>query len=1164
MKWTREQEQAIKARGGNLLVSAAAGSGKTAVVTQRAIDLIINEDIDISRILMITFTDAAAMEMRSRLGSRLLKEINKGNEVKKLSKQLEKLNDSNISTVHAYCISLLRRNYHSADIDPNFTILGEDAINYQMRAINKVLDERFENKDKDFLELCDTLGGRGGENIEKIALELYNFARTQPDYINLINNWTYEFNLDEDEIMQSQWAVFLMKMFTDSFVDMQALAKKAKEYCTMDGGPEAYITALDSDIRYFDEAMQSLSVNDFDKAKQLIQTSRFMTLPRKKRVDDELLIDMVKSLRESTKKLNSKLKSSIMMLPTEEITKRHKHMYPAICALRDIIIDFDTEYKKIKKRRRQLDFADLQHLALEALKSDVVADSEKKRFDYIFVDEYQDTNKLQECIIKKITSNSNLLCVGDVKQSIYAFRQADPNLFLERKAKSSVDEKAKDRVINLNKNFRSSPAVIDSINLVFDTVMSSRLGQVEYDKDERLYSGALRPSKDDLGSCELIIIDEQYQSDENMDSSVEREAYIVAKKIKEFMGKHIWDGKKGIMRPVRYSDICILSKSFKPSVIKVRRVLEQLGIPVMPAESGEYFDEVEVGQTIDILTVIDNKRRDKELISAMASPAFGFDIDNLLSIRKAFNERQSFYQCILKYADIENSLGKKVKEFLEKLNYYKDLSRYITLKDFIWQVLDESGLYNAVGALPGGATRQGNMRLLLDRAGTYSKMPGASLHGFLSYITRLKNTNASIGAESSSDDNAVKFMSIHKSKGLEFPIVFVIKANSRPSDQDTKKTVMTYKNLGFATKYYNSKSRERKNTLSAEAVSRANLQSIYSEEMRVYYVALTRAKEKLVVIGSTKKGDSIQKIVDKWAAPFIPSQYFGHDATLLNYMGCGALRNLSCGNIRMMASIPPESSGNVPNFIATIIPANSISIDRTKRAGAVANAMKECNTINTKRRFIDIQKDEDVLIPSKTTATAIMQDANVEHQIPFETLNRPKFVSSEKVFTSAEKGTMTHKVLEQIDFDCKDIKALAQKLEKRGILQDGAKDVLHYDWIEKFLSSDIIRRAKQSPKVQREVPFVVKRKANELYEHINSDKDVLIQGIIDMCFLEDDRWVIIDYKTNKVTPKNTKKMILDEYKTQLNIYKQALEDITGKKVSQVGLYLLSASDVVWL
>ena len=407
-------------------------------------------------------------------------------------------------------------------------------------------------------------------------------------------------------------------------------------------------------------------------------------------------------------------------------------------------------------------------------------------------------------------------------------------------------------------------------------------------------------------------------------------------------------------------------------------------------------------------------------------------------------------------------------------------------------------------------------------------------------------------------------MSIHKSKGLEFPIVFVINANKRPSDQNTRKIVMTYKDLGFAAKYYNAKTRERKNTLSAEAVSRANLSSIYSEEMRIYYVALTRAKEKLIVVGSIQKGISLQKLVDKWASPFIPSQYFGHDATLLNYMGCAAVRNLRCGELRNISSITPDSSANIPNFTATIIPAKSISIDRTKRAGAVASAMKECSEIKVKR-FIDIPKDDDMLIPSKTTATSIMQDISFEEeQISFEALTKPKFIKADKVFTSAEIGTMTHKVLEQIDFDCTDIKGFADELIQRGILEEGASQVLHYEWIEKFLSSDIVSRAKRSNNVQREAPFVVKRKASELYSHITSQKDVLIQGIIDMCFLENDEWIIVDYKTNRVTPKNTKEMILEEYKTQLNIYSQALEDITGKKVSQVGLYLLSVSDVVWL
>ena len=1164
MKWTREQEQAIKARGGNLLVSAAAGSGKTAVVTQRAIDIIVNENVDLSRILMITFTEAAAMEMRSRLGSALLKEINKGSDAARLSRQLESLNESSISTVHAYCISLLKRHYHSADADPNFTVLGEDSANYQMRAINKVLDEKFESKDEAFLQLCDTLGGRGGQNVQDIALGLYEFARTQPEYIDLINQWTYNFSLDENEVLKSGWAVFLKNMFKDNFRDMITLCSKAREFCQMEGGPSSYIEALDDDIRYFNEAVESLQKDDFDKAKNLILSHSFMTLPRKKKTDDETLVDAVKSFRESTKEMNKKMQGSALMLPADEMADRHQRMFPALSALRDVIIEFDTEYKKIKKRRRQLDFADLQHYALDALKSEAVADAEKQKFDYIFVDEYQDTNKLQECIIEKIVSNNNLLCVGDVKQSIYAFRQADPNLFLDRQAKSQTSEGAINRLINLNKNFRSAPAIIDSINLVFDTVMSSRLGQVEYNQDQRLYAGAKRPDKDDAGSCQMIVIDEENMQSDNMDSSVEREAFVAAQKIREFMGQHIWDSKQEKMRPVKYSDICILSKSFKPAVIKVRRVLEQMGIPVVPAESGEYFDEIEIGQTIDILTVIDNKRRDKELISAMASPAFGFEMEELLSIRKSSGKKQPFYSCVMEYAEQSDELGQKTKEFLQKISYYKDLSRYIGLKDFICQLLDETGLYNAVGALPGGETRQGNLRVLLERAEAYSKVPGSSLHGFLGYIIRLKSTNASIATDAGSDENAVKFMSIHKSKGLEFPIVIVIKANSRPSDQDTKDVVMTYKDLGFAAKYYDANNRIRKDTLSAEAVSRANMQSVYSEEMRVFYVALTRAKEQLVVIGSTQRGSSMQKYADKWAMPFIPSQYFGHDATLMNYMGCAAMRNTACGNIRKMASVPPETKAHIQGFSVDIISAETIQIDRAKRAGAVAAAMQECRGIKTGREFLKVPKDDTAKLPAKTTATAIMQDANIDSQIPYENLSKPSFIYGDKVFSSAEKGTMTHTVLEHIAFDCTDIKAQALELESRGLLPESGADALHYEWIDEFLKSSIVERAKRSTQVRREVPFVVRKKACEIYENVESDEYILIQGIIDMCFLEDNKWVIIDYKTNKVTPQNTKEQILEEYKTQLNIYRQALEDITGKEAAQVGVYLLADSDVVWL
>ena len=492
------------------------------------------------------------------------------------------------------------------------------------------------------------------------------------------------------------------------------------------------------------------------------------------------------------------------------------------------------------------------------------------------------------------------------------------------------------------------------------------------------------------------------------------------------------------------------------------------------------------------------------------------------------------------------------------------MARYIPIKDFIWQLLDETGLYNAVGALPGGSVRQGNLRLLLERAENYSKMPGASLHGFLSYISRLKDTKASIGADVNAADDAVKYMSIHKSKGLEFPVVIVINANKRPADQDTKKKVMTYKNLGFAAKYYNPKTRERKNTLSAEAVSEAALKSVYSEEMRVYYVALTRAKEKLIVIGSTKKRDSMQKLADKWAAPFIPSMYFGYDATLINYMACAAMRNLSCGNLRNMASIPPQSMANISNFTVQVIQANTISIDRTKRSGAVEEAMNECREIKTARSFLKLPQNDDMLVPSKVSATSIMHEIRQEDEITYEIMQRPEFAGEDKMFTSAEKGTMTHKVLQQIDFDCRDIKSFVKELESRRALQKGASDAIHYEWIEEFLYSDVAARVKRSGNVQREVPFVVKRKASDIYENIKSDEDVLIQGIIDLCFIENGSWVIVDYKTNKLPGGRTKDDILNEYRTQIEIYKSALEEITQIKTAQAGLYLLSVSDIVWL
>lgn len=1165
MRWTPDQSAAINVRNCNLLVSAAAGSGKTAVITQRAMDIIIHDQIDVSRILMLTFTNAAASEMRTRLSSQLLQQMDQERQPQRLAylnNQLDKINESDISTVHAYCIKLLRRHYHAAQVDPAFAVMGEEEADYRSRAMDAAMEHAFEQSHPDFLLLCDTLGGRAGSKIAEIAMSIYQFARTQPDYHDKLADWTNRYHQTESSVLDSVWAQYLMQHTMQQVQDAAVLLDEALSLCHADQGPAAYENALKDDQHFIQRLQNAVMEQDIASAAQMLREHKAAPLGRKKKSDDPHLVEACKNIRNQVKKMIQSLGSSTLMLPATELAVRHQRMYGPLQALHGLILDFDKRYQAMKDQRGLMDFADLQHNALNALAHDEIAQVEKERYDYIFVDEYQDTNLIQESLIQRITSGANLLCVGDVKQSIYAFRQADPDLFLQRRDDSSMDDKAENRLINLNMNFRSSPAVIDSINLIFDTVMSSRLGGVAYDDNERLYAGSPRPQPDDGGNVELIMLDASNIQSAEAVSNVEREAVVAAQRIRDLMGTTIWDGKKGSFRPVVPSDICILAQSFKPIVRDVRRIMEQYGIPLLPQESGEYFDELEIAQVMDILTVVDNRRRDLALISTMASPAFGFQMDDLIHIRKSHNtHRSAFYDALMAYAALDDPLAERIRAFLQQLDQYRDLARYLPLKDFIWRLLDSTGYYQAVGALPGGAVRQANLRMLVDRAHTYSKLPAASLYGFLSYVKRLKKSNASISSSDTFADEAVRFMSIHQSKGLEFPIVVVLGAGKEPNLQSTKSAVPMFKDLGYGTDSYDAHRRQRKSTLSKEAISQAIKKSIYSENMRVFYVALTRAREKLIVIGTTKS--SIEKLVAQWALPFIPSMYMGSGANLLGYMGCAAIRNTACGTLRTLAPLPPEAMTHIPNFTVAHMDANQIQVTRARRAGAVAAAMQEAASLHHPQTFLHLPETVDQSIPVKASATALVKGSSPGTLHLSETMSDPAFVSDHQ-FDAAQRGTITHTVLQHIPLDCDDIDGAIDDLLNRRILPQGAKDVVHTDWIQRFLSSTVAERIRSSSHVRREVPFVITLPANTLYEHVDSDESVSVQGIIDLCFQENGQWILLDYKTNRIGPGISAHQILDHYKPQLDIYTQALEMITGIPVAKAGLYLLSSGQTTWL
>lgn len=1163
MKWTHDQQKAIDMRDCNILVSAAAGSGKTAVITQRALNLIVDEGVDISKILMLTFTKAAASEMRTRLGSYLLNKINSTDDKKasiRWMKQLERLNESGITTIDSYCTGLLRRYYHAADIDPEFKILGNDAADYSLRAIKSVLDDAFEESNKDFLEMCDIFGGNGGKDIGNKVLDIYNFARTQPHYIKILSDWVENYNLDEDDIYNTQWVKYLLKDIKAQTDDAIKLFETGLLYARLGDGPIHYEETLINDLSYANGLIDVLNKDDFEEIRAYIETYSPSNLSRKRPKINPELKNECKALRDNGKDIIKSIKSSAVFLPASDIVELNKRMYKPLCVLQKLILDFDKQYIKLKQKRSYMDFPDLLHYAIKALENEDILYQERSRYEHIFVDEYQDTNPLQENLIEMIVSGNNLLCVGDVKQSIYAFRHADPELFVKRRNRSSADN-SQNLLINLNQNFRSSPAIISSINLIFDTIMSSKLGGVDYDDDERLYQGAFRSEDDEGGNVSLLIIEKQEREKDFM-LPIEKEAVIAAREIKKVMGQKIWDGKKGEYRTARYSDICILAKAFTPIIRPVRSVLEQHGIPVLPQKAGEYFDEIEIAQFLGILTIVDNIRRDLSLITAMTSPAFLFSIDDVLRIRKNnINREVSFCDALIEYSEKKDDLSIKIDQFLDKIEIYRDLARYMSLKDFIWHVLDDTGFYNAVGALPGGSVRQDNLRVLTERANAYSKQPASSLHGFLSYIKRLKKSGESPQTAYTNASDAVRFMSIHNSKGLEFPVVILLGAGKAPNIQSMNSQIVMFKNLGIGTDSYDIITRTKSKTLAKEAVRLGIKNSILSEDMRLFYVALTRAREDLIIIG-TLKGD-IDKACSLWARPFIAGNFSDKKATFLNYICSSIMRNNRCDLLRDLCTIPPDARADIPNFTAEIIASDSIKLNKQKRAGAVERAMNDARNRNIKREFMFIKESISSIIPAKTSATAMISGFKLgELYIP-DMVQGPRYDDIVQ-YSASQRGTFTHTVLEHIRMDGKNVRDVIKDLIERNILPEDALNAIHISWLERFMKSDIITRAKSSVKLRKEVPFVVNMPADEAYKNIDCKDNVLVQGIIDMCFIEDGKWVLVDYKTNTINAFFTKEMALEHYKEQLNIYIKALEIITGIKVKSAGLYLLSISEMIWL
>ena len=905
VKWTEEQSQAISEKGSNILVAAAAGSGKTAVLVERIINKIIKEEIDIDKLLVVTFTNAAASEMRERILNAIYKKIEEEPNNVRLQKQITLLNKSNICTIHSFCLDVIRNNFYEIDISPNFRI-GDTAEIELLK--EEVLEELFEElyikEDEGFLRLLEMYTSYKEDTpLKDIVKGIYNFIQSAPFPEEWLNEKVELLNINAENIdfADTIWGRIIINNYNKNINECILGLKNIKEELSGNDELEKFYQVIRLDI----ENLETLSknINSWDKSYELAKRFSFGRWPSSKKINPEMTVE-IKKKRDLINKKFKDLKDDIFKFTSKEAIDDLLDMYDILKIIQNIVLRYTEKYKQAKVERNIIDFNDIEHLALKILikKEDGkylptdVAKKYQDKFEEIAIDEYQDSNMVQEYILTSISKGNNIFMVGDVKQSIYKFRQAMPELFLHKyeEYKLKKDKKEEDNLkIQLFKNFRSRKNILDTTNIIFQEIMSKELGDVEYNEEEYLNLGANyeEPNKTDIdfaGKTEIDIIDLQNNSEESDENNVEDEhiensileARYVAQKINKLINSnyYVFDKKEGY-RKITYKDIVILLRSTTELSPIYEKEISDLGMPVYSETSSEYLNSVEIQTIMSVLKIIDNPMQDIPLVTVMRSMIGGFTDNDLIEIRLA-DKYGNFYESIIKSRiQVNKELQEKIDSFLKMIESWREESEFLELDELIWKIYMDTGYYNYVGLMQNGKLRQANLKMLFERAKQYQSASFKGVFNFINFIDKLKLRNNDLGAAKiiGENEDVIRIMSIHKSKGLEFPVVFLCSTGKKFNLKDLNEKILIHQELGFGPNYEDSKLKIEYPTLAKEAIKIQSKKESISEEMRVLYVALTRAKEKLFITGIEK---DLQKSIDKKKSEL--KIYLKEDKTKIN------------------------------------------------------------------------------------------------------------------------------------------------------------------------------------------------------------------------------------------------------------------------------------------
>ncbi|MFU0824172.1 helicase-exonuclease AddAB subunit AddA [Clostridium sp.] len=1226
-KWTKEQQAAIDTHGCNLLVAAAAGSGKTAVLVERIIKMITDfkNPIDIDRLLVVTFTNAAASEMKERIAKAISDELTKHPKSRQLQRQLTLINKASITTMHSFCLEVIRNNFHYIDLDPNFRIGDEtETILLKGEVIEEMFEEMYEPErcSHEFLSLVEFYSSNKNDlELQNIVLNLYNFAMASPNPRDTLIKMAEDFNVDEDyDFGESKWAKVLIEDVKIEAIGLKKKMENAIKIINETEGLEPYLENFQSELNMIKEVIVSTDIS-WSSLFDSLEGVKFSKLKPCKKCQDKDAQDKVKKIREKVKKqLQNDIKMRITSYSNKETALDLKSLYPVMKALSNLVLEFMDRYAEAKRDRGIIDFNDFEHFCIDILGHSEVSSRLREKYVEILVDEYQDSNDVQEAIINFIArkdettgKNINVFMVGDVKQSIYRFRQAKPELFLQKYNTYSIEEGAAERKIKLFKNFRSRKEILDGTNFIFKHVMSESVGELEYDEDEALNLGADYEELDGdrsltAGPIEINIIEKNYEDLESDDTeekeeelldNIQIEARFVAKRINELVNPKygepfkVYDRDLKSYRNVEYRDIVILLRSTANWAPVFMDELKENLVPAYADVGSGYFESLEIKTILSLLQIIDNPRQDIPLIAVLRSPVASFTPEELIDVRMT-SKTGDFYEGILNIINSEDKdiaqdeLKEKCSAFLEKLKIWRDKSIHMPIDEFIWYLYTDTGYYGYVGALNGGIQRQANLRILFERARQYEKTSYKGLFNFINFINRLKVSSGDMGSAKilGENDNVVRIMSIHKSKGLEFPVVFLSALGKNFNMKDLNRRILFHGELGFGPDYIDLEKRLSYSTVVKEALKEKIKIETLSEEMRILYVALTRAKEKLIMTGSVK---DIEKKCKEWSYGLYDDdeKLSQHEIlkakSYLDWICPVVMRHKDGEPLRNKAGIQEyerinlvedDSKWKVEFYnISNVINEKKEDIEQIELESIEDIENIRLNSIyydeinerlNWKYSYIEASK-----LPTLLTVTELKRMQNRDMYDDYSTnvytpslVKKPSFMEKDRKLTGAEKGTAIHAVMQKIDYkrelNREEIERQVKGLVENELITEEQAESVDISKILNFFNSNIGKRMIKSQKAYREVPFHMEIKSTEIYRDIPNDKymdeNIMVQGIIDCYFEENGEVILVDYKSDYFK-KGEEKAIIDKYKIQIELYARAIEEITNKKVKEKYLYL---------